>query len=317
MSNRGYLPPFFLSALASKWFASLVLATAFVSAPAAETPCPGNVASLPFRLVNHHQIVLAVSINHTGPYNFLLDSGTQLTMIDPSVAASLHLDTHGAALVAGVGSRQSASFARLDLVEAGSHAVPEQKVLVYDLQNLHASDLHIQGILGEDFLEHFDILIDNAHHLLCLDNSAAMRTDIKGPHIPLATPIGPSDGVVLPGLLIITVRLSDGIRPVRLLLDSGTKTAKLYNTPQYMVLQPSQDVPLRVTGVDGAQRIFSALPPQDVKIGALELHRVPFFSFAGMQKDAMAKGFDGVLPTQLFRRVFIDHADNFAVLEPR
>ena len=152
-----------------KWFASLVLAATIVPTLAAETHCPGNVASLPFRFVNRHQIVLAVSINHTGPYNFLLDTGTQITMIDPSLAAELHLDTQGAAVVAGAGSRQSASFAQLDLLEAGSHAVANQKVLVYDLQNLHSADLHIQGILGEDFLEHFDMLIDNAHNLLCLD----------------------------------------------------------------------------------------------------------------------------------------------------
>ena len=57
-----------------RWFASLVLAATIVPAPAAETHCPGNVASLPFRLVNRHQIVVAVSINHTGPYNFLLDT---------------------------------------------------------------------------------------------------------------------------------------------------------------------------------------------------------------------------------------------------
>ena len=81
--------------------------------------------------------------------------------------------------------RQSASYAQLDLLEAGSHAVANQKVLVYGLQNLHGVDLHIRGILGEDFLEHFDMLIDNAHRLLCLDDSAAMRTDVKGPHIAL------------------------------------------------------------------------------------------------------------------------------------
>ncbi len=42
---------------------------------------------------------------------------------------------------------------------------------MYDLQNLHPG-LNIQGILGEDFLEHFDMLIDNVHSLLCLDDSA-------------------------------------------------------------------------------------------------------------------------------------------------
>ena len=300
-----------------RWFASLVLAATIVPAPAAETHCPGNVASLPFHLVNRHLIVLAVSINHTGPYNFLLDSGAQITLIDPSLAADLHLDAQGAAVVASLGSRQSASFAQLDLVEVGSHAVANQKVLVYDLQSFHPADLHFQGILGEDFLEHFDMLIDNAHSLLCLDNSAAMRAEVKGSHIPLVATVGPEDGVALPSLLIIAVRLSDGLRPVRLQLDSGTNTAKLFNTSQYMVLQFSHNVPLPGSGLDGAQRILSALPPQDVEIGSLELPGVPFFSLTGIQEDARVKGFDGVLPTGLFRRVFIDHADRFAVLEPR
>jgi hypothetical protein len=31
----------------------------------------------------------------------------------------------------------------------------------------------------------------------------------------------------------------------------------------------------------------------------------------------MAKGFDGVLTIGLFRRVFIDHTEHFAVLEPK
>ena len=271
---------------------------------------------IPLHFVNRHQIVLSVSVNHTGPYNFLLDSGTQMTMIDPSLATELHLDTQGAAVVAGAGSRQSTSFAQLDLVEAGSQAVAHQRVIVYDLQNLRSSDLHIQGILGEDFLEHFDMLIDNPHRLLCLDNSAAMRAEVKGQHIPLVATAEPEDGVALAGLPIIAVRLSDGMRPVRLVLDSGANVPILYNTSQYMALPLSQNVPLRGNGVDGAQRIFSALPPQDVKIGSLELSRVPFFSLDGTQKDAHVKGFDGVLTMGLFRRVFIDHADRFAVLEP-
>ena len=245
------------------WFAPLVLAATIVPTLAAETHCPGVAASVPLRLVNRHQIVLAVSINHTGPYNFQLDSGAQITMIDPSLAAELHLDTQGAAVVAGAGSRQSASFAQLDLVEAGSHAVGKQKVLVYDLQNLRSSDLQIQGILGEDFLEHFNMLIDNPHRLLCLDSSGAMRAEVKGRHIPLVAPAEPEDGAALPGLLIIEVLLSDGMRPVRLMLDSGTNAPILYNTSQYMALPLSQNVPLRGNGVDGAQRIFLALPPQD------------------------------------------------------
>ena len=235
-----------------KWFAPLVLAATIVPARAAETHCPGNVASLPFRFVNRHLIVLAISINHNGTYNFLLDSGTQTTMVDPSLAAALHLDNQGTAVVAGAEAGQSATYTQLDLVEAGSHAVAKQKVLVYNLHNF-PTDLHLQGILGEDFLEHFDLLIDYEHRLLCLDDSAAMRAEVKGPHIPLVAAAEADKVGALPPFLTVTVRLSDGLRPLRLLLDSGTNESVLFNTSEYMVLQPSRDVLARWSGVDGRQ----------------------------------------------------------------
>ena len=119
----------------------------------------------------------------------------------------------------------------------------------------------------------------------------------------------------MPGLPIISVRLSDATRPVRLLLDSGTNGAILYNTSEY--LDPPRRGYLQGAGVDGKQRMFSALPLQDVKIGSLKLTGVPFVSLGRNQKDARAKGFDGVLTLGFFRRVFIAHSDHFAVLEPR
>jgi hypothetical protein len=56
---------------------------------------------------------------------------------------------------------------------------------------------------------------------------------------------------------------------------------------------------------------------QDVRIGSLKLSGVPFVSLAGTQKDSRSKGFDGVLALELFRRVFITHADHFAILDPK
>lgn len=299
-----------------QWFAAIFLAAIVLPVLPAETHCPGNVASVPLHLVDRHRIVVAVSINHTGPYNFLLDSGTQITMIDPSLVAALHLHTEGAAVVAGVGSGRPASYAQLDLVEAGSHAVANQKVLVYDLQNLHSADLHLRGILGEDFLEQFDLLIDNAHHLLCLDDSAAMRAEVKGEHIPLVATADSDEAGAMPALMLITVRLSGGLRPVLLLLDSGVNEPILFNASEYMLLRPSHDGPLLGSGVDGTQPILSALPPQVVKIGSFELSGVAFFSTT-TGKNSFIKGFDGILTTGLFRRIFIDYADRFAVLDPR
>ncbi len=299
-----------------KSFASLVFSATIVSTLSAETRCPGNVASLPFRTVNRHQIIVPVSINHAGPFSFLLDTGTQMTMVDPALAAAPNLDTQGAAVVASAGFHASATFAHLDTIEAGSHAAANRKVLVYDLGNLRAAGLNIQGVLGEDFLEQFDMLIDNAHSLLCLDNSGAMRAEVKGPHIALLISAQTKDGAPLPKSLIVSARLSDGMRPVRLKLDSGTNTSFLYNTSEYMALGLFRGASLYGGGANGAQRTFTALPPQNMKIGSVEIPRVPFVTLAGAQKDSRTSEFDGLLTLGLFRRVFIDHADHFAVLEP-
>ncbi len=162
-----------------EWFASLVLAATIVPALPAEPHCPGNVASVPLHLINSHQMIAAVSVSQTGPYNFLLDTGTQITMIDPSLAVELHLKTQSRAEVVGVGFRSAASLAELDSMEAGSQAVGKLLVVVKALEHLQPSGLPIRGILGEDFLARFDVLIDNAHHLLCLDDTKTLQATVK------------------------------------------------------------------------------------------------------------------------------------------
>ncbi len=298
-----------------KGFASLVLAAATVSTLSAETHCPGNVAGVPFQIVNRHQILVAVSVDHSGPYSFLLDTGTQVTIVDLSLAAELHLSGNGSANVASAGSQSDAPFLQVDLLEVGSHAVANQAVLLYDLRKMNFANHTVRGILGEDFLESYDLLIDNAHRLLCLDDSTAMRADVKGPHVPLLAPAQTPDGARLPTSLIVSVRLSDSMRPVRLMLDSGADFSLLYNARQFMALAQFPTATLQGNGVDGAQRAFSALPPQDVKIGPVYLPGVAFVTCPSAEKSSITAELDGLLPTGLFRRVLIDHADHFAILE--
>jgi hypothetical protein len=296
-----------------KRFASVVLATTIVPAIYAEPHCPGNVASVPLRRTNSHQMIVAVSVNHSGPYNFLLDTGTQISMVDPSLASELHLNTQGSAVVAGVAFHAAASFAQLDLLEAGSHAVANQKVLVFDLQNPHSIDLPFRGVLGEDFLGQFDMLIDNAHNLLCLDDSSAMAADVKGPHIALLEPARAANGMPALMSLIIVARLSDGTRPVRLKLDSGTNVSLLFNTAQYLPLEFSRSPSLLGGGLERALHPYATMPLQDLQIGPLEIPRVAFYTLAGAKPSLTG---DGMLPTGLFRRVFICHTHHFAVFEP-
>jgi hypothetical protein len=297
-----------------KAFACFVFAATFVPALFAEAHCPGHVASLPFTLTNHGQIVVAVSVNHSTPYNFLLDTGDQITILDPALASELHLETHDTARFVGVGIHTDGAVAQPGLLGVGSHVAAIPMALVFDLHNRQSGDIPIRGILGEDFLYQFDLLIDNAHHFVCLDDSGAMRADVKGTHIAVTTPAQTANGQPLPTLLIVAARLS-GASPVRLQLDSGANTSVLFNAPPYMT-RFSQASSLRGRGADGTQQTFSVLPPQSVKVGSLELRDVSFVSLADGQHRSHSKEFDGVLTTALFRRVFVDRSDPSVVLEP-
>ena len=296
-----------------QWIACLVLAATAAPNLSAEARCPGNVSSVPYRVVNRHQMVVPVSINHSGPYPFLFDTGTQMTMIDPALASQLQLSLDGQANVASAGVNASASYSQIERVELDSHAVSSLKVLVYDLANLQAGGLNVRGVLGEDFLERFDVLIDNAHSLLCLDDSGAMRAEVKGERVPLADL--PSEGTLAKSL-VVSVKLSDGMRPVRLKLDSGANVPFLYNTSEYMALGAFRGASLRGGGANHAPQAFEALPPQNMKVGRAELSRVQFVTLAGAQKNSHTSEFDGLLTLGLFRRVFIDHANRAVVLDP-
>jgi hypothetical protein len=189
---------------------------------------------------------------------------------------------------------------------------------VFDFQNSHSADLHlVRGVLGEDFLGEFDMLIDNAHNLLCLDDSSAMAADVKGPHIALMAPARTTNGTPPLRSLIIAARLSDGTRPVRLKLDSGASVSFLFFTARYLPLELLARTSSLGGGFDRAQRPLSTIPLQDLQIGSLEFPRVSFVTYVDFPEGlSRTSAYDGLLTLGIFRRVFICHTRHFAVFEP-
>lgn len=300
-----------------KWLASIILAAAVLPVLQAEPHCPGNVVSVRFRLARRSQIIIPVKINHAGPYDFLVDTGAQVTTVDPDLAAELHLRIEGTVGFVGVGFRTHPSFAHLDILEAGSHATANPMVVVHDLGYLQVADPHIQGILGGNFLGHFDMLIDYVKGMLCLDDGKVMQPEVKGRHIALVMPSQPQGGVLPTEPLIIAVYLS-GVpaRPLLFLLDSGISTPFLYDVGKSISGGFSAGAPIREHGPDGIERVFSVVPPQEVEIGRLVFHRMLFVTPVSTRNDVPKVEVDGLLPTVLFKSLYISYADRFVVLEP-
>jgi Aspartyl protease len=298
-----------------KLFFALGCAAVALPVMHAESHCPGNVTSVPLRLVQRSQIVVKVLINHSGPYDFMVDTGAQVTTVDPALAAELHLQTQGTAGVVGVGVYARASLTQLDTLEAGSHAVENVLAVIQSLGQTQLADPRVRGVLAGNFLQHFDLLIDYSHEMLCLDDSMQMRTKVKGEHIALAAQPLSQNGSA-PQKLIVPVHLAGtGNRQILLQLDSGTNAPLLYHAGEDLRHLQTVSGPLQGRGTDGQEHAFTVLQGQDVQIGPHSLHQIPFVTPVNEGASVPKSDVDGLLPTLLFQRVFVNYSDRYVVLD--
>jgi hypothetical protein len=299
-----------------KQLSFLALEAIIVPMLAAEQRCPGNVAGLPFRLIHRSQIIAPVMINRTGPYDFLVDTGAEITMIDLSLAAELQLKSQDEARVLAVGFQTRASLSQLEMIEVGLQAIANHQVGVRKVDYSLGPDVHIRGILGANFLGRFDVLIDNAHQMLCLDDTKAMQVAMKGKHIAVVTPPPPDEGGS-PGSLLLPVHLSDaGSNPLLLKLDSGSNAPFLYDPAKYLNVGLSGSRLLQGQNLDGKVRTFALLSSQEMRIGNILFPQISFSTLLGANRDVYKGKADGLLPTGLFRSVYIGYADRSVVLVP-
>lgn len=305
-----------MSILNLKRLVALTLAALSLSSVHAEPHCPGNVNSLPLRLLQHSQIVVPVTINHAGPYDFLVDTGAQVMTVDPALAAQLHLKTQGTAGVTGVGVYAREPLAQLESVEAGSHTVENVLAVIQNLGQTALADHRVRGVLGGNFLEHFDLLIDYSHSIVCLDDSGEMARKVKGVPIPFSSQAGPQGSAPAPQKLIVSAHVP-GIekRMLHMQLDSGINSPLLYGAGED--LKPGQIAgpPLRSRGTDGSEHAFAVLASQDVQVGPHSLRQIQFVMPMNTDKNSAKVDVDGLLPTMLFQRIYVNYADHYVVLE--
>lgn len=285
----------------------------------AEPRCPRSTASVTPRLVRHALIVIPVKINQAGPFDFMVDTGSQVTVIDPSLASQLDLKPQGRVGLVSVASFAQASVTLLDTLEAGSKVVEKSPAIVQDLQPIQAADPHIRGVLGESFLAHFDLLVDYGHKLLCLDETSAMRDSVHGEHIPFVRPQHLEDDLPFMERLVISAHLSGtGTRPILLQLDSGSEVPILYagsRNPEVQTLMRS--AALQGGNAAYAQRAFAVAPPQTMQIGNHILTNISFVTPLAVAKNLPPQREDGLLPTLLFQRVLISGAGHYVIFEPK
>jgi hypothetical protein len=245
-------------------------------------------------------MIVPVTINGFGPFDFMLDTGDTKTLIDQKLAEELHLPTVGSRRVAAPGKEAVTSLAHTDSVSMGGADVRGLNLFVIN----HLADgptHHVRGSLGEDFMRHFDLLIDNRHHLIQFEPGPGSLSDmLAGERLPVS--LNGSNGKELTEnrLIIVGHCFESGGREMKFQLDSGVSGIVLFSglNPLTVSLLPPHVVEGRLGGGFAAN-----LQTAHLQLGERVFIKeviVPEGNLSLRDVDV-----DGLLPTSLFRSITV------------
>jgi predicted aspartyl protease len=123
-----------------------------------------SVTSVPFKLSTPEKplISLPVFVNGRGPFRFFLDTGASRTTLSFALARKLGIVAIGNRSGTGAGGRIRMLSATLDSLTLGKASISDAPVSVGDFLGNFDSviDTKFYGIIGNDFLSRFEVVID-------------------------------------------------------------------------------------------------------------------------------------------------------------
>src|SRR3546814_214282 len=114
-----------------------------------------NTEILDLGLDRHDRFTLPVTIDGFGPFNFMIDTGSQATAITEGIHSQLGLPSLGTATLVGMASRREVQMVELDRLVLGSRTINNVAAPVLQRGNIGAD-----GIIGLDSLQDMRVLID-------------------------------------------------------------------------------------------------------------------------------------------------------------
>jgi predicted aspartyl protease len=273
-------------------------------------PTP-SIVTAKIRLDYLSMIIVPVSINGSGPYDFLLDTGCAQTMIDQKLADELGLPrVDGEKTVVGVLSSDRMSTVHVNSLSlAGATASGGE---LFSTDHPAAVTGKVRGVLGEDFLRNFDLLIDYGHQAIRLESPhGSMAETATGEHLPIQL-TGTYQGKPTYNRLIVSGRIQElGGKLMSLLLDSGANGLILFQGD----LGPGANHEQSVWAGNLSKGVSSSATARTVQSLDLGRHSVPDLTVVALSRRAETDT-DGLLPTSLFHSIFISHGGKFVILNP-
>jgi hypothetical protein len=278
---------------------------AFGPIPAtAASPQPVTVSMRPYKGTRS---VVAVKLNGAGPYDLMVDTGATVTVLDAALFQELGLRAEGSSQVT---SSAGATDQILSVVqEITLDSLSARNITVVSMKSpMTATGYYgVRGILGENFLRHFDILPDNQHRRIILDAGENLADSLDGEHLPI-TFSSMSQGRENQYQPMISVTVQ-AYGQASLLLDSGATSLVILQWRNRLQASVSE---MRLRTVNGSLPCESTNGRVSLGKGKLS----DFMILKCQSETVKPREHTGVLPTAIFKEIFISHAGSYAIINP-
>ena len=243
------------------------------------------------------RLTVPVRIGKNGPYDFLIDTGAERTVLARGLAERLGLVPNGRAKLVGVAGSLVVDLVDVAEVRLGSRSF-------YDLSAplLEGSNIGADGIIGLDGLRNQRVLIDFKRNLIAVDDAKVLGGN-RGYEIVVRARLRGDQ-------LIMTNALVDGIK-TDVVIDTGAQSTIGNRALQRAMARRRAPEKTSLTSVTGQSIVADLMFARRVTIGNLDFTDLPmvfadappFEKLNLSEKPAMLLGMGQL---RAFQRVAID-----------
>ena len=283
-----------------------ILAITATGALALATPAPlpppqGDVEIVKTDIDRHDRMTVPVRIGHhggsAGPFDFLVDTGAERTVLARDIATRLRLPTSGTGLLIGIAGTQSVDLVEIDEINLGRRSF-------YGLTAplLEGSNIGADGIIGLDSLQDQRVLLDFTRKRMTIGDAMQLGGG-RGFEIVV-------QARRRSGQLIMTNAVIDGVR-TDIVIDTGSDTSIGNRALQKALAKRHKGETTQLQSVTGQIITADIAMAKTLKLGTMTMSNamLVFADTPAFDKLEMVKRpamFMGMNQLKLFQRVAID-----------
>jgi predicted aspartyl protease len=251
------------------------------------------------------RMTVPVMVNGQGPFQFVIDTGADRTVISTELSDRLNLPAAGTARLHSMGGQSQVNIVSIDRVGYSNRIARDVKAAALPMRNLGAD-----GLLGVDSLKGQRVVMDFVAQTMSIESSSEAETPV------------PSDGAIIVvtartrlGQLVMVDADANG-QKVWVVVDTGAQNSVGNSRLKQLLVKRNPETPIKLmemVDVIGRRTPAEYTIVSKVRIGGVTMHEAaiafadahPFKLFGLSKKPSMLLGMESL---RSFRRVSVDFA---------